>query len=295
MISIENVTKKYITKNREVKALNDLSVKFRKGEITAVLGRNGAGKTTLFRTICGLIKPDEGSVRVDNITGRIDNISYLPETRGIDLKANVVEHLTQLLMYKGMRCAEAKKTIKNALKEYGLEEFSERNIGSLSKGNQQKIQLISSIANNPDILIWDEPFSGLDSLAEEFFWKVIIQLKSKGTTVLIATHNLNDKLDICDKFMFLVEGKNKEFGTLAELQDSFSKILEIQCAETIEIENLLTDYRTEKQGNLFKIHLEEVNDAKLVFEKLNRPYCEKFWVRKQSIGEIFMEVNKGEK
>lgn len=295
MISVENVTKKYITKNREVKALNDLSVEFCKGEITAILGRNGAGKTTLFRTICGLIKPDEGSVHVDNITGRIDNISYLPETRGIDLKANVVEHLTQLLMYKGMRGSEAKKTIKNALKEYGLEEFSERNIGSLSKGNQQKIQLISSVANNPDVLIWDEPFSGLDPLAEEFFWKVIIQLKSKGTTILIATHNLNDKLDICDKFMFLVEGKNKEFGTLAELQASFPKILEIQFEETTEIESCLTDYRTERQGDLFKIHLEEVRDAKLVFEKLNRPYCEKFWVRKQSIEEIFMEVNKGEK
>jgi len=293
IIEIENVTKTY--NNGKLKALDDVSFTVEKGSLVGVLGRNGAGKSTLFKVICSVINKDSGRVSILNPTNRIDQISYLPEVRGLNPRELVGEHLVDLLCYKGIRRYEAKRMIKKKLIEFGMEQYENSRIDTLSKGNQQKIQFISVIANNPEILILDEPFSGLDIISTDFFWDTILDLSQKGTTILFSTHNLEDRFYYCDYYMFIVKGKIVEYDSLTNIQNRNHRILELNCPSLNleQIKKVLGNrkYKEDFEGG-FNIMIQNEEEAKKIFEDLGSQYCSKFIVRKLKIDELFRIYNE---
>lgn len=294
MIRLEHVGKTY--KKGEVIALNDVNIQVEKGALTAVIGRNGAGKSTLFKIICGVITDYTGSSHINNSRSSIDmseKTSYLPEERGLDGRMQVLEHLTDMVCYKGIKKGIAQKAVGEWLNEFGLQESKFRRIDTLSKGNQQKLQFIVAIASNPEILILDEPFSGLDTITSDLLWTVINRLRKKGCTIIFSTHNLNDKLMDCDEFIFIVNGKVIEKGCLDLIQDKYPLILEIQNS-SFQIEKIYDLVNKDNIQCLQKVYYIEVDNleiSKIIFERLENKYCEKFYVRKMNITELFRKIN----
>lgn len=281
-----------------VRALDNVSINVKKGQIAAVIGHNGAGKSTLFKILCGIIIQYSGESLIDGKTsciGMSNRISYLPEVRGIDTRKCVIDHLTHLLMYKGYNKNEAENYILEGLKQFDMLNVKYEKIGSLSKGNQQKLQIILAIANNPDVIILDEPFSGLDLITVDYLWDVIYKLRDKGCTIIFSTHNLFDNITKCDKFFILKNGHVIESGNLEEIQEHYNMILEIEN-ETLSEEGLggiagVGKYH--KEGSVFCIEIENQKVAKTIYDSLKDKYCKRFYVRKFTLAEIFRTIGKG--
>ena len=183
MLKVEHITKKY----DNVCAVNDLSFSVNDGEIFGLLGENGAGKTTTFRIIMGLLTPDNGSVLLNDKKidySVTDSIGFLTEERSLQTKLTVEEQLKFYGSLKGMTNTELNKKIYSLLKEFDVYEYKNKKIKELSKGNQQKIQFISSIINDPKLLILDEPFTGLDPLNVSKFKEHIRKLQKSGTIII---------------------------------------------------------------------------------------------------------------
>jgi len=183
------------------------------------------------------------------------------------------------------------------LKEFDMYHHRYKPIDSLSKGNQQKLQFISAVANEPEILILDEPFSGLDTITSDFLWEKIMKLKDNGSTIIYSSHNLNDKLLLSDSFVFLVEGNIIDYGNLKEIQDKYDMVLEIESEEIDEkrIYEISGNKKIVHQGNKFLLDVDSEEVAKEIFDQLGKPYCSKFHVRKLTITELFRLFNrKGE-
>ena len=183
MLKVKNIVKYY----DKVCAVNDLSFEVKEGEIFGLLGENGAGKTTTFRIIMGLLKPDKGTVTLNDKEidyGITDKIGFLTEERSLQTKLTVEEQLTFYGALKGMDEDELSKKIDSLLEEFDVMDYKKKKIKELSKGNQQKIQFISSIINDPKLLILDEPFTGLDPINVAKFKEHIRGLQKKGTIIM---------------------------------------------------------------------------------------------------------------
>jgi len=295
LIKFNNVSKTY---KNSVKALSNVGFEVKKGEIVGVIGRNGAGKSTMFKIMCGLIEDYEGESFVSGKKSSIDlaeTISYLPEVRGIDQRKYIQDHLIDLVMYKGISKKNAQKEVEKWLKEFGLYERRYSKISSLSKGNQQRIQLIAALASKPELLILDEPFSGLDLITVDFFWKILLRLRDEGCTIIFSTHDLNDDLLYCDKFLFIDHGCMKQFGTLDEIQNNFPFVLELDNASANEehIRKIAGNENVTRRRNEYYIKLKEKSMSRRIFDDLAEPYSEKFYLRKMNISEIFRELSGG--
>lgn len=294
MVQLKNISKVY---DKNV-ALKNINIEITTGSILGVIGRNGAGKSTLFKIISGIMDEYEGEVLFNSIKGTnvmSPDISYLPELRGLDCRQYAMEHIVDLICYKGFKRKEVVKNVEHWLEVFGMEEKKNQKISSLSKGNQQKLQFISAVASNPKLLILDEPFSGLDSIAMDQFWKIMIELRESGTTIIFSTHNLNDNLSLCDEFLFIVEGKVVEYGKLNEIQQRYPIILEMESHEVEEKQllQIVDSENVRKTGEYsYHIQLESAASVKNIFETLNRPFCEKFYVRKMKVTELFRLFNK---
>lgn len=277
MIKFKHVDKTY---KSGAHALVDISFEIPRGQIVGVIGRNGAGKSTMFKIICGIIDDYEGVSEVFNKRSSIeysDRISYLPEVRGIDGRKYVLKHLVEILMYKGISKADAEESILYWLEHFGIEKYKNYRISSLSKGNQQKLQIILSIANDPEILILDEPFSGLDLITADSLWKTMIQLRDSGCTIMFSTHDLNDNLNHCDRFLIIDKGRLYEDGSLDEIQSRYDKILEIKN-------------KSFRDGKTYNIYLRDEREAREIFKSLPIKYSEKFQIRDMTIAEIFRRI-----
>ena len=294
MITIKNVSKKY----GEKIVLNNINIEIEEGEVVGVIGRNGAGKSTLFKILCGLTSQYDGECLVNGQVvklSEINHISYMPEERGLDGRLLVREHLTDLAMYKGIKKKIAHTRIDYWLKVFELENKKYQKIDSLSIGNQQKIQFIETLLNEPDILILDEPFSGLDPISTDMFWNIIETLKKQNKTIIFSSHNLSDKIQKCDKFFFIKEGVIKESGSLKDIQNNFGYYLEIATSELslnniIELVNPMNVTQTNKYEYVIDINSKE--EARKILKKLNQVFFEKFYVRRLSLLEIFRIVNE---
>lgn len=277
------------------KALEYVNIEAKKGQIVSVIGHNGAGKSTLFKILCGIITKYSGESLIDGEISNIsmsDRISYLPEVRGIDGRKCVIDHLTNLLMYKGYSKKNAEKFILDGLEQFNMSHVKYEKIGNLSKGNQQKLQIILSIVNNPDVIILDEPFSGLDLITVDHLWDVLCKLRDKGCTILFSTHNLSDNIINCDSFFILKRGHVVESGTLQQIQEHYNMILEIEN-ESLNDEILkniegIKDYK--KEGSVYKIEIESSEIAEKVFNSLDNKFSKRFYVRKFTLPEIFRTI-----
>lgn len=221
-IHIENVSKVF----GEFKAVDNVSFDVRPGCIYGILGPNGAGKTTTIRMINYITIPDQGVITVNGKTAGRETqeiIGYLPEERGLYKKMKVGEQLIYLARLKGMKLNDARASLKFWLERFDAYGWIDKEVSELSKGMQQKIQFIATIAHDPQICIFDEPFSGLDPINSELLKEVILELKAKGKTILFATHRMEQVEQMCDDICLFNRGKVILEGNLSSIKRSFGR------------------------------------------------------------------------
>lgn len=228
-IRVENVSKRF----GDFLAVDSLSFEVRAGRVFGFLGPNGAGKTTTIRMIVGINAPDEGSI---SIFGREvsadlrDRIGYLPEERGLYKKMRVFEQLRYFASLKSISKKHSDERIDHWLARFGLSEWKKKRANELSKGMQQKIQFIATILHEPDLLILDEPFSGLDPVNVEALIDVISDLKSKGKTIIFSTHLMETAERLCDDIILINNGRKIVEGSLREVKASFAtNVIALRC------------------------------------------------------------------
>jgi len=206
MIDVKNISKSY----DNFMALNNISLNIEKGSICGFLGPNGAGKTTLIRIIAQIITSDSGVIRFNSelLNHRhLRYIGYLPEDRGLYKQMKVGEHVIYFALLKGLGYNLAKKELKYWFAKWNISDWWDKSVEDLSKGMQQKIQFISSVIHKPEILILDEPFSGLDPINAELLKREIIELNSNGTTIIISTHHMESVEDLCKHIVLINKGE----------------------------------------------------------------------------------------
>lgn len=187
-------------------ALNKVSVDVPEGTIFGLLGPNGAGKTTLIRIITRVTAPDSGQILMNGRTSKSEdvlNIGYLPEERGLYRKMKVGEQAMYLAQLRGLSKKEAHRELMTWFKRFEITNWYNRKVEELSKGMQQKVQFISTVIHNPDLLIFDEPFSGFDPVNAELVKNEILRLKSEGKTVILSTHNMESVEELCDNIALI--------------------------------------------------------------------------------------------
>jgi ABC-2 type transport system ATP-binding protein len=209
-----------------VQAVAGLSFEARPGEIFGLIGPNGAGKSTTIRMIMNIIAPDSGTIRFDGSPlseADKDRIGYLPEERGLYRKAKLGEVLEYLAAIKGAKPALYRPSIDAWLERFGLSEWKNRKVQELSKGMAQKAQFIAAVAHNPSAVFFDEPFSGLDPLAQDELLAVMVELKQKGATVLFSTHIMEHAEKICERILLMDKGKEVVYGSMADIKAQYGR------------------------------------------------------------------------
>lgn len=222
VVEVRSVTKQF----GDFRAVNHVSFAVEPGRIFGILGPNGAGKTTTIRMMTYITVPDEGEILINGIKAGPETqpmIGYMPEERGLYKKMKVGEHLVYLARLKGMDAASAKTSLRYWLERFDAIDWIRKEVGELSKGMQQKIQFIATIVHDPDLYIFDEPFSGLDPINSELLKEVILELKSKGKTILFSTHRMEQVEQMCDDIVLYNEGRTILEGSVTEIKRRFGK------------------------------------------------------------------------
>ena len=220
-VCVDRVTKRFSGHT----AVHQLSLDVPGGGIFGLLGPNGAGKSTTIRLIMGILQPDEGRVTLfgsDRGSRRLsERIGYLPEERGLYKKMQVLEHLAFLGEVKGMPRAEARKRALAWLERLGIDAWAQKKVEDLSKGMQQKVQFAGALLHDPELLILDEPFSGLDPVNAQVMKDIVVELARSGRTVLFSTHVMEQAERMCDRIAIIARGEVVVGGTLAQVKADF--------------------------------------------------------------------------
>ena len=291
MLKLEHVTKYY----DENKAVDDLSFSVDDGEIFGLLGVNGAGKTTTFRMIMGLLDMTEGEITLDGKKidySLSDKIGFLTEERSLLLKLTVEEQAQFYGHLKGMSKEEIEENLDYFLKRFKIEEYKNRKIKELSKGNQQKVQFIMAILNKPKLLILDEPFSGLDPINVELFKEVIMEMKKNKASIIFSTHRMDHVEYFCEKLVILVKGKTVLEGSLKKIKKDYRKknIKVIGQIDEEKIKKINGVEKIEKNEAETVIKLENEKQIDKVFKEISKgKNIRKFLVEEASLEEIFID------
>ncbi|MEE3808652.1 MULTISPECIES: ABC transporter ATP-binding protein [Lysinibacillus] len=290
-LQLQRVTKKY----KDFTAVDDLNFTIEKGEIFGLIGQNGAGKTTTFRMILDLQETTAGTITWSgqpvNAINR-DILGYLPEERGIFPTMKVEEQLYFFGELRGMKKAALKKEIDFWIQRFELEEKRKDKAETLSKGNQQKVQLIASFIHKPAFLILDEPFSGLDPVNKDLLKDAILLLKEQGTTILFSSHQMDNVEELCDHLCLLKRGVSLFSGSLLDLKKQYGKTklavrTDWSTTQLLALEGV-KDVRVEKEQTV--LTLADESFAQSIFEQLsNGKYIEKFSLDYLSLDEIFKD------
>ena len=289
MLKVKNVSKSY----GDFKAVDNLSFEVKEGEIFGLLGANGAGKTTTFRMIMNLLTPDEGTITLNNkkidydVT---DEIGFLTEERSLLLKLTVKDLMIYYGTLKSMKKENIEKNLKYWLKKFDIENYENKKIKELSKGNQQKVQFISSVIHEPKLLILDEPFSGLDPINVDMFINAINELKEKGTIIIFSSHQMNNVELFCEKLLILNKGKTILQGFLKDIKKNYNerKILikaDITKKELLELKGVKSVI---VKGDEIEVNIENKKYSDDIFKYVsNKKNVLKFEVVELSLHEIF--------
>jgi len=292
ILTLDGVSKSY----GNVRAVRDVNLKIPRGSIYGFLGPNGAGKTTTIRIIMKIILADGGTV---DLAGRPmdgtmrDRIGYLPEERGLYRKMKCLDQLAYLAELKGVSRSEARKRADTWLTRMGLEEWRDRKVDSLSKGMQQKIQFAATFISEPELVILDEVFSGLDPLNIELLRDMILQEKNKGTTILFSTHILSEAEKICDAICLIEGGEIILDGSLEKVRADFPlQSLRVAWEGNPEPPpDLPGVLHREKSESSWRLTLAEgINPRELLPELMAYGPLTLFSANRPSLSEIFLEA-----
>lgn len=290
MLKVENVTKYY----GDFLAVDNLSFTVKPGEIFGLLGVNGAGKTTTFRMIMGLLDPTKGNITLDgkkidyDIT---DKIGFLTEERSLLLKMTVKEQCLFYGTLKGMKKKEIEKRLDELLERFEIPKYKDKKIKELSKGNQQKVQFITAILNDPKLLILDEPFSGLDPFNIELFKQEIVEMSNRGSMIIFSSHRMEHVELFCKKLVVMLKGKSVLEGYLSDIKEQYRKknILIKGDVKKKELEEIKGVVEVIEKADEFEVKIEEQKIASKVFEVISgHKKITKFVVEEPSLNEIFV-------
>lgn len=291
MLKVENVTKYY----GDLKAVDNLSFEVEDGCIFGLLGLNGAGKTTTFRMIMGLIDDYTGSITLDGKKidySMTDKIGFLTEERSLLTKMTVIEQVKFYAILKNMKEEDIVKKLDYYLDKFGISEYKYKKIKELSKGNQQKIQFITSIIHEPKLLILDEPFSGLDPINVELFKKEILELKEKGTSIIFSSHRMEHVELFCEKLVVLVKGKTVLNGYLKDIKKEYKKkdVYIIGDVVKEDLEKIEGVVKVRKENDNYIVTISDEKYVSKLFNYVKK--CDniiRFSVEEPSLNEIFIE------
>ncbi|MFI3307761.1 MAG: ATP-binding cassette domain-containing protein [Mycoplasmatota bacterium] len=290
MLKVSNVTKYY----GDLLAVDNLSFEVKEGEIFGLLGVNGAGKTTTFRMIMGLLEANEGTILLNDKKidySVTDTIGFLTEERSLLTKLNVFE---QCLFYgnlKSMSNQDIEKRLDYLLEKFNIVEYKYKKIKELSKGNQQKIQFITAILNNPKLLILDEPFSGLDPFNLEMFKNEIIEMSNNGSIIIFSSHRMEHVELFCKKLVVMLNGKAVLNGNLDKIKQQYSKkniFIKGDIPED-KIKKLKGVVSVCKQANEYVVKIESNDFVDDIFKCISKSKVTKFVVEEPSLNEIFID------
>ena len=290
MLKVENITKKY----GDNVAVNNLSFTVDAGEIFGLLGENGAGKTTTFRIIMGLIDANEGKVTLDGKKidySETDNIGFVTEERSLLTKLTVQEQIEFYGTLKGLDKDTIDKRLDYWLEKFEITSYKNRKIKELSKGNQQKIQFISAIINEPKLLILDEPFTGLDPINVKLMKNAIYYLKEKGCSIIFSSHQMEYIEDFCEKLILLVKGNTILDGKLDDIKENYAKKNIMIKGEDIDIsaiKKLKGVISVEKTRGELEVKIANKEVAPKVFNIIKNSNITKYDVVSPSLNEIFI-------
>lgn len=220
MLEVKNISKSF----GRIQAVNDVSFEAHNGKILGIIGKNGAGKSTIFRTILDILEPDKGEVLLDGKKYSIlssNKVGFLPEEGSLNSELTVYEQMCFYGSLRGMTEDEVAEELFKWLGEFGIVEYFNRKIKELSKGNRQRLQFIVSVLHNPEVVILDEPFSGLDPLGVETFKRVLVELKQKDKIIIFSSHRMDHVEQFSDDIVILNDGKIILKGDLKAVKSQY--------------------------------------------------------------------------
>ncbi len=295
ILEISNISKSYV----DFKAVDDVSFSVNSGSIYGMLGPNGAGKTTTIRMIMNIIIPDKGDITIfgDKMTDQMKNrIGYLPEERGLYPKMTVLDILIFFGELQGMKKNETIEKSKYWLNKLEISEWESNKVEELSKGMQQKIQFIATIMHDPEIVILDEPFSGLDPINVQLLKNIILDLKKEGKAILFSTHMMDTAEKICDEILLINKSKKVLDGDLLEIKKEHgTNSIQIEYdGDGQFIKNLSEIISFDDYGNYLEVKLEPSFSTqeflKLLVDKIE---VRRFQTMESSLNDIFIEIAGG--
>ena len=291
MLKIENVSKSFGNK----KVVDNISICMDKPEVFGLLGTNGAGKTTTIRMLLGILKKDSGDITWNGkaVDRKKVNFGYLPEERGVYPKVKIIEQLKYFAELKGMSKDDAIESINKWAKLLKVEEYLNMPAEKLSKGNQQKIQFLTAVIHDPELIVLDEPFSGLDPVNTEILKKVIIDLVKEGKYIIMSAHEMHTIEEFCTNVIILNKGKTVLKGNLRSIKESYpaNRVL---ISTNDNISNIIKSLKLELENsvdNSYVIKIKDENDGYKLLDKVIKSNIKvnKFEIEKPTLNDIFIE------
>ena len=292
MIKADHLRKQYST----VLAVDDVSIEVQRGRIFGLIGPNGAGKTTTIRMLLNIITPDAGTIRFDGVPfsrAIQDRIGYLPEERGLYKKNKLLDTILYFASLRGLNGIEAKRRTLEWLRRFELESYAKRKVEELSKGNQQKVQFITSILHNPDFIILDEPFSGLDPVNQIVLKDILQELKQDGKAIIFSTHQMDSAEKLCDEICLINRGKIVLEGSLKDVKQKFG-------TNSVHVEfvgdgSSIASISSVKKATVYENYAElqlkaDVSSRDLVSAIASKVEVRKFEFVEPSLNSIFLNV-----
>ena len=288
---VKNVEKSFSTK----KVVDNINFEIQKPGVYGLLGTNGAGKTTTIRMILGILKKDSGEITWNGkeVQRKHVNFGYLPEERGVYPKTKIHDQLMYFAKLKGMKKETAEERMQYWAKRLEIEQYLQMTPEKLSKGNQQKVQFITAILHDPELLVLDEPFSGLDPVNTELLKNVILELIKKGTYIIMSSHQMHSIEEFASDVLILNKGKTVLQGNLKEIKEQYAAN-RLALNTTENVDNLIKQANLEiynSKNNEYMINISAEEDGYRLFDLLaqNHIKVEKFEIMKPSLHDIFIE------
>jgi len=290
-LNVSSVIKKFGDKI----ALDNISFKIEKPGVFGLLGTNGAGKTTTIRMILGILEKDAGAISWNGspVTRESVKFGYLPEERGLYPKAKIIDQLSYFGKLRGMNGPSVKKVINYWFDRLKVSEYSNSTAEQLSKGNQQKIQLITALLHDPELIVLDEPLSGLDPVNADLFKSVIYELVEKGKFIIMSSHHMESIEEYCEDLIILKKGKTVLNGNLKQIKAGYGRTnLTVNTQDDIDVlikEQVIT--LISKNATGYELKIKSDDQAYNLLEKIiaSKIRLDKFEIREPSLHEIFIE------